>query len=78
MITKLKQFLVSFKNVSSVVQDALSVNGGLYVDAFAIVTLLRLLAPLKGYPAMSLAEAGIWGTTIAAYAAGNFGGPHAS
>lgn len=75
---KLKSFFAVLKSISSLVQDALSVNGGLWVDCFAVVMLLRLLGPFKGYPAMSTAEAGVWAATIASFAAGNFGGPKAS
>lgn len=74
MIDKIKQIAVTFKDLSSVVQDALNVKGGLYVDCFAVVMLVRLLGPLKGYPAMTPAEAGMWAATIAAYAAGSVGG----
>lgn len=78
MIDKIKIWAATFKDISSVVQDAATVKGGLYVDAFAVVMLLRLLGPFKGYPAMSPAEAAMWSATIAAYAAGNIGGPKAS
>lgn len=78
MIDKIKAWLAAFKAVSNVVQDAISVSGGLYVDCFAVVMLLRLLGPLKGYPAMNPAEAGMWAATIAAFSYSNTNGPKAS
>lgn len=74
MIDKIKQIATTFKDLSSTIQDALNVKGGLYVDCFAIVMLLRLLGPLKGYPAMTPAEAALWAATIASFAASNVGG----
>lgn len=75
---KLKGFFVTLKNVSTLVQDAVSVDGGLWVDCFAIVMLLRLLGPFKGYPAMTTAEAGMWAATIAAFSYSNTNGPKPS
>lgn len=49
-------------------QDLFSLKAGLYIDAFAVVMLVRLLAPLKGYPQMNAAEAGMWAATITAFA----------
>ncbi len=60
------------------VQQFASIDGGLYIDAFAIVMLLRLLGPLRGYPAMTPSEAGMWAATIGAFAVSNFGGPKQS
>jgi hypothetical protein len=57
------------------VQQLLSVDGGLYVDAMCIVIIVRLIAVLKGYAPMTNAEAGIWGATIATYGTGKFRGP---
>lgn len=75
---KLKSFFAVVKSVSGIVQDAVTVGGGLYVDAFAIVMLLRLLGPLKGYPSMNAAEAGMWAATIAAFSYSNTNGPKSS
>lgn len=72
---KLKNLFSTLKQVSSMVQDLISVNGGIYVDAFAIVMLVRLLGPLRGYPAMNAAEAGMWAATIAAFSYSNTQGP---
>lgn len=72
---KLKSLFDTLKQVSSMVQDLISVSGGIYVDCFAVVMLVRLLGPLKGYPAMNAPEAAIWSATIASFAAGNIGGP---
>ena len=53
----------------------MSLKGGLFVDAFAVVSLIRLLAPLKGYAALTAPEAAMWAATItAAFAASNIGG----
>jgi len=51
-----------------VIQEFLSIDGGLYIDAFAIVFIVRLLAPLRGFPPVSNAEAGLWAATISAFA----------
>lgn len=59
-------------------QEFLSVRGGLFVDLFALVFVVRLLAPLKGFPALNVAEAGMWAATISAFAYSNGGGPKAS
>lgn len=50
------------------IQDLASLRGGLYIDAFAVVMIARLLAPLKGGPALTPAEAGMWAATIGAFA----------
>lgn len=55
-------------------QDFISLKGGLYIDAFALVFLVRLLGPLKGFPPVTPAEAATWSATIAAFAASNIGG----
>lgn len=57
------------------IQSFLSIDGGLFVDAFAIVFIVRLLAPLKGFPGLNASEAGMWASTIAAFAYSNKGGP---
>jgi hypothetical protein len=50
-------------------------DGGEWVDLFGIVMLIRLIAPLFHMPPMTFPEAGIWGTTIASFAASNIGRP---
>jgi len=50
-------------------------DGGDWVDLFGLVFIARLLAVLWGLPPLTLAEAGIWGTTIASFAASNIGKP---
>jgi hypothetical protein len=55
-----------------------SLDGGSWVDLFGIVIILRLLAVFAHFPPLTLAEAGIWGTTIASFAASNIGGPKQS
>lgn len=50
-----------------------TLDGGTFVDLFAVVTVLRLCGPLFGRPPMNLAEAGVWSATIAAFAASNIG-----
>jgi len=52
-----------------------SLDGGTWVDLFGAVFIIRLLAPLFHLPAMNLAEAGVWGTTIASFAYSNTGTP---
>ena len=49
------------------IQEFLSVDGGLYVDAMCVVIIVRLLAVLWKFPPMTAAEAGLWGATIATY-----------
>jgi hypothetical protein len=56
-------------------QEFISVDGGIYIDAMCIVIVVRLLAVLKGYAPMTNAEAGLWSVTIATYGAGKFKGP---
>lgn len=56
-----------------VIQDAIQLKGGTYVDMFAVVFILRLLGPFKGFPAMNPSEAGMWAATIAAFAYSNQG-----
>lgn len=51
-----------------------SFDGGIWVDLFGIVMLLRLLGPLFHFPPMTAAEAGVWAATIASFAASNIGG----
>jgi hypothetical protein len=55
-----------------------SLDGGTWVDIFGTMILVRLAAPLFHLPPMNIAEAGVWGTTIAAFAATNIGGPKQS
>lgn len=73
MLTKIKEFLGKTQELWRMAQDIVSVKGGLYVDAFALAVLLRLLGPFKGYPAMTPQEAGLWAATIAAFAYSNNG-----
>jgi hypothetical protein len=60
------------------IQELLSLDGGLYVDAFAVVMIVRLLAVLFGAKALNASEAGMWGATIMTYGASKFGGPRQS
>jgi hypothetical protein len=48
-------------------QDLLSVDGGLYVDAMCLVIIARLIAVLFHCPPLTGSEAGLWGVTIATY-----------
>jgi hypothetical protein len=48
-------------------QEFLSVDGGLYVDAMCVVIIVRLLAVLFKFPPMTAAEAGLWAATIGTY-----------
>lgn len=75
MLDKVKALINKAQEIWNLLQDLISVKGGLYVDCFAVIVALRLLAPLKGYPAMTPAEAGIWASTITAFAASVIGGP---
>lgn len=75
MIDKLKAYASQIKLSWQWLQDFLSLQGGLYIDAFAIVFLVRLIGPLKGLPAINPSEAAMWSATIAAFAASNIGGP---
>lgn len=68
---KLADFFDEVKLVWKWLQDFLSLDGGLFVDAFAVVFLVRLLAPLRGFPPLTMAEAGMWGVTIASFAYSN-------
>lgn len=68
MLDKIKAYIQKGQELWNMAQDVVSVKGGLWVDMFAIVTLVRLLAPLRGYPSMTIQEAAIWGTTISAFA----------
>ena len=53
----------------------MKLEGGTWVDIFGVVFIARLLAVLWGLPPLTLAEAGIWGTTISAFAYSNSQGP---
>jgi hypothetical protein len=53
----------------------LKLQGGDFVDIFAVVFIARLIGPLFHLPAMNGAEAGMWAATIASFAASNIGGP---
>ena len=51
-------------------------EGNEWVDLFGAVILARLIAVLLHFPPLTMAEAGVWGTTISAFAMTNtFGGP---
>ena len=56
-------------------QSALSIDGGTWVDIFAVVFIIRLLAPLKGFAPMTNSEAGIWATTIMSFSYNNTNRP---
>jgi hypothetical protein len=71
MIEKISSALSTFKVLWDQVQELVSLKGGLYVDAFAVAMIVRLLAPLFKGPALNASEAGMWAVTIAAFAAGN-------
>jgi len=55
-----------------------SLDGGTWVDLFGVVFLVRLLAVLFHFPPLTMAEAGIWGTTIASFSWYNTNGPKQS
>lgn len=78
MIDKIKSYSSYAQAAWNWLQDFISLKGGLYIDAFAIVFLVRLLGPLRGYPSIKMAEAAMWSATIGAFAASNFGGPKQS
>ncbi len=67
----MNKFLMFFEAYWNDIQNILSLKGGLYVDAFAIVFLIRLLGPLKGLTPLNASEAGMWAATIAAFAYSN-------
>ena len=73
MLEKLKGYADTAKTVWAWLQDFASLKGGLYVDAFAIVFLVRLLAPLRGFPPLNYSEAGMWAATIAGFSYSNKG-----
>jgi hypothetical protein len=77
MLEKLNVFLTQAKSVFAGFQDLVKVPGGLYVDLFGLVMVVRLLAVLKGFPPVSAAEAAVWGTTVGSLAYSN-GGPKSS
>ena len=64
MIEKIRAFL----------QGTLDIKGGTFVDLFAVVFLVRLLAPLWHLPAINMSEATFWSMTIGAFAATKIGG----
>ena len=68
MIDQIKAWIQKAQQVWDMLQDLASMKGGLYVDLFAIAVLLRLLGPLKGYPSMTIQEAGLWAATIGSFA----------
>jgi hypothetical protein len=57
----------------------LYLDGGTFVDMFAVVFIIRLLGPLFHMPAMNGSEAGVWAATISSFAfSNNNGGPKPS
>lgn len=77
MINRIKDLATYAQAVWTWIQGFVSVQGGIYVDMFAVVFIVRLLAPLKGFPALNYSEAGMWAATISAYAYSK-GGPKQS
>lgn len=67
MIEKLKALAPQIQAAWNWAQEFVSVKGGLYVDMFAVIFLLRLLGPLFGWPALTFPEAGVWAATIGAF-----------
>jgi hypothetical protein len=63
----ISNLLTRVKPIWEMVQDLLSVKGGLYVDALCLVIIVRVLAVLWGFAPLTGAEAGIWSATICAY-----------
>jgi hypothetical protein len=78
ILSKFRVFLINLNAVWSTLQDIISVKGGLYVDVFGVVMIIRLLAPLKGYQPITPSEAAVWASTIGAFAAAVIGGPKQS
>ncbi len=74
----MNKFLQAVQTYWQYIQDLASLRGGLYVDAFAVVFIVRLLGPLKGMPALSPSEAGMWAATIAAFSYSSTNGPKSS
>lgn len=68
MLTKL---LAGWKQL----QEFLAVDGGLYVDIFALVVIARLLGVMFGFPPLTCNEASVWAATIATFGATQFKGP---
>jgi hypothetical protein len=64
MLEKIKAFL----------QGTLDIKGGTFVDLFALIFMVRLCGPLWRLPAISIAEATFWASTIGAFAISH-GGP---
>ena len=52
-----------------------SLDGGSWVDLFGLVMLVRLIAVMFHFPALSMAEAGLWAATITSFAYSNTNGP---
>jgi len=53
-------------------------KGSDWVDLFGIVFLIRLIAVLFHFPPLTMAEAGMWASTIASFAYTNTNGPKGS
>ena len=52
----------------------MKIKGKHWVNFFAVVFLGRLVAPLFGFPPLTVSEASMWAMTIGSYACTN-GGP---
>ena len=78
MLDKLKTFLEKTNEIWRMVQDVVSIKGGLYIDMFAVVMIARLIGAMFGKPPLTVAEAGLWGATIAAFAYSGTNGPKGS
>lgn len=55
------------KDISQKIQELVSIDGGIYVDAMCLVMIVRLVAPLFGHAPMNAPEAGIWAATIGTF-----------
>lgn len=60
--------LEKLTDIWNVIHDAMNVDGGTWVDIFGVVIIARLLAVMKGMPALTPAEASIWAATITSLA----------
>ena len=73
MLERLKRFLIRAEEISALLQNLVSVKGRLFVDMFAVVMVVRLIAVLAGKPPLTAAEAGMWAATIATFGYSNSG-----
>lgn len=78
MLNKLTNWLAEFKPLFQTLQDLAEVRGGLYVDIFGVVIVVRLWAVLKGFPPLTAYEAAVWATTVGSLAYSNTQGPKQS